>query len=155
MNGFAGKILRIDLTTGDIAARPLPAEDVLRSYIGCLGLGLRVLYDDLPPGYDAVVISSHSRRTTVLEKDGYTNGIHSAYIHVLTSKIYFVHHVVRTGDRVVLLIQDCSGFGSSRFLIDSERNKLHSAGATKKEMNLFHSKWRSHRSKCGRGFLTS
>lgn len=54
MNGFAGKVLRVDLTEGSIAAQELPSEAVLRSYIGCLGLGLKILYHELPPGYDAI-----------------------------------------------------------------------------------------------------
>jgi aldehyde:ferredoxin oxidoreductase len=31
----------------------LPKEEVLRQYLGCWGLGLRFLYDMLPPGYMA------------------------------------------------------------------------------------------------------
>jgi aldehyde:ferredoxin oxidoreductase len=51
--GYWGKLLRVNLTTGAITTEGLPSEDVLRSYLGCLGLGLRLLYDELPPGYNA------------------------------------------------------------------------------------------------------
>ena len=54
MNGFAGKILRIDLSNASISEQELPDEEILRSYIGCLGLGLKILYDELPPGYNAI-----------------------------------------------------------------------------------------------------
>jgi aldehyde:ferredoxin oxidoreductase len=52
VKGFVGKILRVDLTSGSITSQELPEEGMLRSYIGCLGLGLRILYDELPPGYN-------------------------------------------------------------------------------------------------------
>lgn len=51
--GYCGKVLRVDLTAGKIAEEPLPEEKVLRQYLGCWGLGLRFLYDLLPPGYQA------------------------------------------------------------------------------------------------------
>jgi aldehyde:ferredoxin oxidoreductase len=53
MKGYIGKILRVDLTSRSITIQELPPENILRSYIGCLGLGLRILYDELLPGYNA------------------------------------------------------------------------------------------------------
>lgn len=53
MKGYVGKLLRVDLTHGKIEEESLPKEDVLRQYLGCWGLGLRYLYDLLPPGYRA------------------------------------------------------------------------------------------------------
>ena len=53
MKGYMGKILRVDLTNKSITNQELPSENILRSYIGCLGLGLRILYDELPLGYNA------------------------------------------------------------------------------------------------------
>ncbi|MFA4836075.1 MAG: aldehyde ferredoxin oxidoreductase C-terminal domain-containing protein [Dehalococcoidia bacterium] len=47
---YAGKILRIDLTEERVTTEPLPPEDVLRKYVGCFGLGLKILYDELPVG---------------------------------------------------------------------------------------------------------
>jgi len=46
--GYVGKILRVDLTTETIKDEPLPSEDVLRKFIGCLGLGVKFLFDELP-----------------------------------------------------------------------------------------------------------
>ena len=51
--GYAGQILRVDLTSGKTGEETLPKDDVLRQYLGCWGLGLRYLYDMLPPGYKA------------------------------------------------------------------------------------------------------
>lgn len=51
--GYMGKILMVDLSSGKISEADLPSDDVLRKYIGCWGLGLRYLYDLLPPGYTA------------------------------------------------------------------------------------------------------
>jgi aldehyde:ferredoxin oxidoreductase len=51
--GYAGKILRVDLTSGKIREEALPKDGVLRQYLGCWGLGLKYLYDMLPPGFEA------------------------------------------------------------------------------------------------------
>jgi aldehyde:ferredoxin oxidoreductase len=48
--GYLGKILRINLSKGKISEETLPDADILRKYIGCWGLGLRYLYDMVPPG---------------------------------------------------------------------------------------------------------
>jgi aldehyde:ferredoxin oxidoreductase len=46
--GYTGNLLRIDLTTGRIATEKLDPV-VLRQYLGGAGLGLRLLYDEVPP----------------------------------------------------------------------------------------------------------
>lgn len=51
--GYAGKILKVNLSSENIVEEDLPKEDILRQYLGCWGLGLRYLYDMLPPGYKA------------------------------------------------------------------------------------------------------
>lgn len=51
--GYVGKILRVDLSNGKISEEDLPRGDILRKYIGCWALGMRYLYDLLPPGYTA------------------------------------------------------------------------------------------------------
>ena len=51
--GYCGKILKVDLTAQKITEAPIPGDDVLRQYLGCWGLGLRFLYDLMPPGYEA------------------------------------------------------------------------------------------------------
>ena len=47
--GYMGKLLRVNLTQGTISEEMLPAEDVLRKYIGGAGLGVKILSDELPP----------------------------------------------------------------------------------------------------------
>ena len=47
--GFTGKVLRVDLTRGNVWQESLP-EARYRQYIGGLGLGSRLLYDRLPLG---------------------------------------------------------------------------------------------------------
>ena len=49
--GYIGKILDVNLTTGEIEERPLE-EAMCRAYIGGYGLGARLLYDRIPAGAD-------------------------------------------------------------------------------------------------------
>ncbi|MBI2864704.1 MAG: hypothetical protein HYX94_09115 [Chloroflexi bacterium] len=53
LGGYMGKVLRVDLSSGKISEQPLPAESVLRQFIGGWGLGLKLLYDRLPLGLSA------------------------------------------------------------------------------------------------------
>ncbi len=48
LKGYAGQILRVDLTRGKILKQPLP-PDLARGYIGGSGMGARILYDEVPP----------------------------------------------------------------------------------------------------------
>ncbi len=48
--GYIGRILRVDLTNGILRDEPLPPENVLRKYIGGLGLATKILYDEVPAG---------------------------------------------------------------------------------------------------------
>jgi aldehyde:ferredoxin oxidoreductase len=48
-NGYMGKILSVNLTTGKIEAEPLE-EDLCREYIGGYGMAARLLYDRIPAG---------------------------------------------------------------------------------------------------------
>jgi aldehyde:ferredoxin oxidoreductase len=48
---YAGKILRVDLTTGKISTETL-SEDMAKSYVGGIGLGIRLLMDNSKPGTD-------------------------------------------------------------------------------------------------------
>jgi aldehyde:ferredoxin oxidoreductase len=50
-NGFMGKLLNVDLTSGRMQAEPL-AEQLCRDYIGGYGIGARLLYDRIPKGAD-------------------------------------------------------------------------------------------------------
>jgi aldehyde:ferredoxin oxidoreductase len=53
LKGYAGKILRINLTNEEIIKQDildLFTIETLKEYIGCFGLGLKILYDELPLG---------------------------------------------------------------------------------------------------------
>jgi aldehyde:ferredoxin oxidoreductase len=51
MDAYAGKILRVNLTTGKVSTEPL-SEEMAKSYIGGIGLGIRLLMDNSKPGTD-------------------------------------------------------------------------------------------------------
>lgn len=51
MFSYAGKILRVDLTTGKVSSEPL-TEQMAKSYIGGIGLGIRLLMDNSKAGTD-------------------------------------------------------------------------------------------------------
>ena len=51
MFAYAGKILRVDLTTGKISTEPL-SEKLAKEYIGGIGLGIKFLMDNSKPGTD-------------------------------------------------------------------------------------------------------
>lgn len=53
MNGWAGKILEIDLSSGSIKTVPLD-EKIARLFVGGRGLGARLLWDEVGPGIDAL-----------------------------------------------------------------------------------------------------
>jgi len=48
---YAGKILRVDLTSGKISTETL-SEDMAKNYIGGIGLGIKLLMDNSKPGTD-------------------------------------------------------------------------------------------------------
>src|SRR5512137_3142082 len=52
MFSYAGKILHVNLTTGETRTEPL-TEQMAKSYIGGIGLGIRLLMDNSKPGTDA------------------------------------------------------------------------------------------------------
>ena len=51
MLGYAGRILRIDLTSGKTSVEPLN-EDYAKKYIGGIGLGMRLWLDNSKPGVE-------------------------------------------------------------------------------------------------------
>jgi len=51
MKGYAGKLLRVNLSTGTVADEPLPLP-VVKDFIGGLGFGIKYLYDELAPHVD-------------------------------------------------------------------------------------------------------
>jgi len=48
VKGFAGKYLRVDLTEGGLGDQVFD-EETLRSYLGGVGIGSKVLYEEVPP----------------------------------------------------------------------------------------------------------
>lgn len=51
MNGWVGKILKVDLSSGKIETEP--TEAYVDKYLGGRGLGVRLVYDNFKPGTDA------------------------------------------------------------------------------------------------------
>ena len=51
MDGYFGKILRVDLSSGEIITESLDAAMAL-DFIGGTGLGVRLAYDRIPPDCD-------------------------------------------------------------------------------------------------------
>ncbi|MFC1926444.1 aldehyde ferredoxin oxidoreductase family protein [Chloroflexota bacterium] len=49
--GYAGKLLRVDLTTTNLTHEDLD-EDTCRKYLGGAALGAKILYDEVPPKID-------------------------------------------------------------------------------------------------------
>ena len=47
--GWAGKILRVNLSTGSITTQP---TDLYKEYIGGMGLANKIMYDEVPAGTD-------------------------------------------------------------------------------------------------------
>ncbi len=53
MDGWVGKVLRVDLSQGDYTVEDLD-PDLAKDYIGARGLGSRILYDEIDPKVDAL-----------------------------------------------------------------------------------------------------
>ena len=51
MFGFMGKILRVNLTTGEIREEPVPEKEA-KMFLGGSGLATRYLFDETKPGLD-------------------------------------------------------------------------------------------------------
>jgi aldehyde:ferredoxin oxidoreductase len=51
--GYAGKVLFVDLTNQEIREEGLPDDKVIREWLGCWGMALKMLYDMVPPGIHA------------------------------------------------------------------------------------------------------
>jgi len=51
MGGYAGKILRVNLTEGKITEEK-PSDELIKDYIGGRGWGIKILYDELEPQID-------------------------------------------------------------------------------------------------------
>ena len=51
LNGYAGSILRINLSSGEVSKEPLP-DELVDQYVGGRGFVAKLLYDELPPNTD-------------------------------------------------------------------------------------------------------
>ena len=51
IGGFFGRILRVDLESGETRSEEL-REEVARDFLGCRGLGSKLLYDEIATGTD-------------------------------------------------------------------------------------------------------
>lgn len=51
MEGYIGKILRVNLTDGEFAVEDID-PDLIRQYVGGRGLGTKILYDEIDPAID-------------------------------------------------------------------------------------------------------
>ncbi|MGC9373174.1 MAG: aldehyde ferredoxin oxidoreductase N-terminal domain-containing protein, partial [Thermovirgaceae bacterium] len=51
LDGYAGKILRVDLTAGKWFLEPFDEDDA-RLYLGGAGMAVKILYSGMPPGAD-------------------------------------------------------------------------------------------------------
>jgi len=49
--GYAGKVLRVNLTAGNVS-EDVHDEETLRKHLGGTGLGVKYLYDEVPPGVE-------------------------------------------------------------------------------------------------------
>ncbi|MDO8672079.1 MAG: aldehyde ferredoxin oxidoreductase N-terminal domain-containing protein, partial [Dehalococcoidia bacterium] len=49
--GYEGRVLRVDLSTGNITTETIDAA-TMRMFIGGTGLGAKILYDEVPPGVE-------------------------------------------------------------------------------------------------------
>ena len=92
MHGYMGKMLFVNLSDGNIEARPL-SEDLARNFMGGPGLGAKILYDEMPAhadvfGEDSMIgfVSGplngnralFGGRYTVVSKSPVTNGWNDA-----------------------------------------------------------------------------
>ena len=51
ISGYMNKILRVDLTKGEVKEVPFP-EDWKSKYMGGTGVAARIIYDEVPPDAD-------------------------------------------------------------------------------------------------------
>ena len=53
MHGYTNRVIRVDLSKGKVTKEELK-EDTIHNYIGGIGIGVRVVYDEVPPGVDGL-----------------------------------------------------------------------------------------------------
>ena len=99
LNGYFGKLLEVNLTTGEIKKKQIPESD-LKHFIGGRGLGMKMLWDRLSgPGVDPLSPENpilympgpfsgfpipSASRTCIVTKSPRTSPLHSDYKHAST-----------------------------------------------------------------------
>ena len=53
MYGYTGKLLRIDLSAGKVSVEEME-PGILRKFLGGVGYGAKLLYDEMPAGIDSL-----------------------------------------------------------------------------------------------------
>jgi len=82
MYGMLGRVLRVDLSEGDIKEEPFDEEDVLK-WVGCDSLAAKFLYDELPPGVGPL---DPENRLIVMTGPLTGTPVQSACMHSMTFK---------------------------------------------------------------------
>ena len=73
-NGYAGKILRVDLTNERLSEETLD-EATLRKWVGGVGFGAKYLYDEVPPAC-VVLYLCRTRHPIGIWKPRREKGVH-------------------------------------------------------------------------------
>src|SRR5947209_16264173 len=118
MFGYHGRYLRIDLTRGTADEVPLP-EDVLRRFLGGVGLATWLLHREAPPGIDPLAPEAPlifslsplvgtplttSAKFAVVAKSPLTNRLNDAL-----SSSHFALAAKRAGCDALVLVGACPG----------------------------------------------
>src|SRR5262249_17466352 len=135
MFGYHGRYLRVDLATAAVTWLPLP-EEVLRRFLGGVGLGTYLLHRENPPGVDplapeaALVFSlsplvgtplTTSAKFAVAAKSPLTDRLNDAL-----SSSHFALAAKRAGTDAIVLVGACAS--PSVVVIDDGRVEVQSAG---------------------------
>jgi aldehyde:ferredoxin oxidoreductase len=81
MFAYAGKILHVNLTTGEIKTEPLK-EEMAKQYIGGIGLGIKLLFDNSKPGtLSGTMGPTAGNGYAVVSKSPATGGVGEAKAH--------------------------------------------------------------------------
>ena len=82
MYGMLGRVLRVDLSTGEIKEEKLTEEDLLK-WVGCDALAAKILYDEVPPGIPPL---DPENRLIVMTGPLTGTAVQSACMHSMTFK---------------------------------------------------------------------
>src|SRR5437660_4565210 len=118
MFGYHGRYLRVDVSSGAADWVPLP-EDVLRRFVGGVGLGAYLLHREAPRGVDPLAPEAHlifclsplvgtplttSAKFAVVAKSPLTNRLNDAL-----SSSHFALAAKKAGFDALVLVGACAG----------------------------------------------